>query len=132
MSERIGSWETFIKELNTEVGLSLSDCLSAYYEELTEDYKNKIADFINHCDDWYDIATNAIQQRAKDIYHGNEIAQAIRLVNIFVLFEQTGENLFGLEFRVNFDEEHGCGLKMSENNGTYKVVKIGTGDVSFS
>ena len=57
--------------------------------------------------------------------------QDIELTHIFVLFEQNAEELFGLEFRVEFDIEHGCGIKIRINDGKYDIVEVGTGDVAF-
>ena len=38
----------FLKDLDDEVCITLSDSLSASEEELTEDYKEKIASFVNN------------------------------------------------------------------------------------
>ena len=44
----------------------LSDSLSASEEELTEDYKGKIASFVNNMPQWYSRACNSIIAWAKD------------------------------------------------------------------
>lgn len=68
---------------------------------------------------------------AKDTYKIEACMQDIELTHIFVLFEQNAEELFGLEFRVEFDIEHGCGIKIRINDGKYDIVEVGTGDVAF-
>ncbi len=52
----------------------------------------------------------------------------IMLLDIFVLFEQTSAELYGLEFWVECDVEHGCGLKM---DGNYTILEIGMAEVAF-
>lgn len=50
----------FLKDLDDEVCITLSDSLSASEEELTEDYKEKIASFVNNMPQWYSRACNSI------------------------------------------------------------------------
>ena len=108
----------FLKDLDDEVCITLSDSLSASEEELTEDYKGK-------------RACNSIIAWAKDTYKIDAHVQDIELINIFVLFEQNEDELFGVEFRVEFDVEHGCGIKIKVDNGKYDIIEVGTGDVAF-
>ena len=121
----------FLKDLDDEVCITLSDSLSASEEELTEDYKGKIAFFVNNMPQWYSRACNSIIAWAKDTYKIDAHVQDIELINIFVLFEQNEDELFGVEFRVEFDVEHGCGIKIKVNNGKYDIIEVGTGDVAF-
>lgn len=121
----------FLKDLDDEVCITLSDSLSASEEELTEDYKGKIASFVNNMPQWYSRACNSIIAWAKDTYKIDAHIQDIELINIFVLFEQSEDELFGVEFRVEFDVEHGCGIKIKVNNGKYDIIEVGTGDVAF-
>lgn len=121
----------FLKDLDDEVCITLSDSLSASEEELTEDYKGKIASFVNTMPQWYSRACNSIIAWAKDTYKIDAHVQDIELINIFVLFEQNEDELFGVEFRVEFDVEHGCGIKIKVNNGKYDIIEVGTGDVAF-
>ena len=100
-------------------------------EELTEDYKGKIASFVNNMPQWYSRACNSIIAWAKDTYKIDAHIQDIELINIFVLFEQNEDELFGVEFRVEFDVEHGCGIKIKVDNGKYDIIEVGTGDVAF-
>ncbi|MDC2165702.1 hypothetical protein [Bacteroides thetaiotaomicron] len=121
----------FLKDLDDEVCITLSDSLSASEEELTEDYKEKIASFVNNMPQWYSRACNSIIAWAKDTYKIDAHVQDIELINIFVLFEQNEDELFGVEFRVEFDVEHGCGIKIKVDNGKYDIIEVGTGDVAF-
>ena len=121
----------FLKDLDDEVCITLSDSLSASEEELTEDYKGKIASFVNNMPQWYSRACNPIIAWAKDTYKIDAHVQDIELINIFVLFEQNEDELFGVEFRVEFDVEHGCGIKIKVDNGKYDIIEVGTGDVAF-
>lgn len=121
----------FLKDLDDEVCITLSDSLSASEKELTEDYKGKIASFVNNMPQWYSRAYNSIIAWAKDTYKIDAHVQDIELINIFVLFEQNEDELFGVEFRVEFDVEHGCGIKIKVDNGKYDIIEVGTGDVAF-
>lgn len=121
----------FLKDLDDEVCITLSDSLSASEEELTEDYKGKIASFVNNMPQWYSRACNSIIAWAKDTYKIDAHVQDIELINIFVLFEQNEDELFGVEFRVEFDVEHGGGIKIKVDNGKYDIIEVGTGDVAF-
>lgn len=118
-----------LKGSDTEVCIVLSDSLYASEEKLTEDYKTRISNFINKLPEWYDIAVNAVIQRAKEKYDINTKKDDIELMSIFILFEQNEEELFGLSFRVEFDIEHGCGLKIKGDD--YRITEIGTGDIAF-
>ena len=121
----------FLKDLDREVCITLSDSLATSEEELTVSYKEKIAYFVNNMPQWYSIACNSVITWAKDTYKIDTQPQDIELMCIFVLFEQNADELFGLDFRVKFDIEHGCGIKIKVNNGTYEIIEVGTGDVAF-
>jgi hypothetical protein len=114
-----------------EICLTLSDGLSASEEELTDEYKEKIVSFINNIQDWYNKSVNAVLNYAKQTYEIEAKQEDVRLINIFVLFEQDEDGLFGLEFRTEFDVEHGCGLKIKGKKENYEITNIGTGDVAF-
>lgn len=118
------------KELKKEVRLTLSDGLYASEEDLKEEYRMKIANFINNMSSWYNKAVDAIAQRAGDVYKISDIRENdVELISIFILFEQDEDELYGLNFRVKFDEEHGCGLKIKGND--FEIIEVGTGDVAF-
>ena len=51
------------------------------------------------------------------------------LLHIFVLYEQSDSEVYGLEFRTKFDIEHGCGLKMEGD--TFEIIEIGSADIAF-
>jgi hypothetical protein len=114
-----------------EICLTLSDSLVASEEELTDEYKEKIVNFIDNMQDWYNKSVNAVLNDAKQTYGIESKQEDVRLINIFVLFEQDEDELFGLEFRAEFDIEHGCGLQIMRKNDNFEIVKVGTGDVAF-
>lgn len=55
----------------------------------------------------------------------------IELMGIYILFEQNEYELFGLAFRLEFEIEHGCGIKIKINEGKYEIIEIGTGEVAY-
>ena len=112
-----------------DICVILSDDLNASEETLEEEYKHKIANFINNYNIWYKKTIEKIETWALSQYGHNPKSNEIKLMNIFILFEQQEKELYGLEFRVEFDIEHGCGLKISPNN--LKIIEIGNGDVAF-
>jgi hypothetical protein len=120
---------TFIKRLNSEIGINLSDSLYASEEDLTEEYKTKIANFVNNVDSWYNKSINAILEWAKQEYNIDAQINDLELLNIYVLYEQNDNELYGIEFRTEFDVEHGCGIKILGNS--FEIVEIGTADVAF-
>lgn len=52
-------------------------------------------------------------------------------MGIYILFEQNEYELFGLAFRLEFEIEHGCGIKIKINEGKYEIIEIGTGEVAY-
>lgn len=116
---------------NKEIRLCILDDLEASVEELTDEYKEKIAYFVNSISQWYSAVCNSIISWSKDTYKIDAHLQDIELMCIFVLFEQNADELFGLGFRVEFDVEHGCGIKIKVNDGKYDIIEVGTGDVAF-
>jgi len=123
--------EVFSEYLNKEIRLCILDDLEASVEELTDEYKEKIAYFVNSISQWYSAVCNSIISWSKDTYKIDAHLQDIELMCIFVLFEQNADELFGLGFRVEFDIEHGCGIKIKVNDGKYDIIEVGTGDVAF-
>jgi len=121
----------FSEYLNKKIRLCISDDLEASVEELTDEYKEKIAYFVNSISQWYSAVCNSIISWSKDTYKIDAHLQDIELMCIFVLFEQNADELFGLGFRVEFDVEHGCGIKIKVNDGKYDIIEVGTGDVAF-
>lgn len=121
----------FSEHLNKRIRLCISDELEASEEELTDEYKEKIACFVNSMPQWYSTACDSIVSWVKDTYKIDAHLQEIELNCIFVLFEQDAEELFGLGFRAEFDVEHGCGIKIKGNDGKFDVIEVGPFDVAF-
>ena len=122
----------FISALKKKVRIVLSDDLEASEQELTEEYKEKIVQFLEEISIWYDKTTVAVKQYADNKYSIKDISDSdIELMAIFILFEQDEPALFGLSYRTEFDVEHGCGIKMKGNDQQFKIVEIGCADVAF-
>lgn len=122
----------FISALKKKVRLVLSDDLEASEQELTEEYKEKIVQFLEEISIWYDKTTVAVKQYADNKYSIKDISDSdIELMAIFILFEQDEPDLFGLSFRTEFDVEHGCGIKLKGNDQQFEIVEIGCADVAF-
>lgn len=121
----------FSEYLNKEIRLCISDDLEASVEELTDEYKEKITCFVNSISQWYSAVCNSIVSWAKDTYKIDAHLQDIKLMYIFVLFEQNEDELFGLGFRAEFDIEHGCGIKIKVSDGKYNIIEVGAYDVAF-
>lgn len=129
-----GDLETsvFISALKKKVRLVLSDDLEASEQELTEEYKEKIVQFLEDISIWYNKTIDAVKQYADNKYSIKDISDSdIELMAIFILFEQDEPALFGLSYRTEFDVEHGCGIKLKGNNQQFEIVEIGRADVAF-
>ena len=120
-----------IRKINKKIRLILSDDLDASEEKLSDSYCKKIADFIDNFSKWYNKCMDAIKEWGENIYHINIEYDEIKLLKIFILFEQNECELFGLGFRTEFDIEHGCGIKIKVEDGNYNIVEIGTADIAF-
>ena len=122
----------FISALKKKVRLVLSDDLEASEQELTEEYKEKIVQFLEEISIWYNKTIDAVKQYADNKYSIKDISDSdIELMAIFILFEQDEPTLFGLSFRTEFDVEHGCGIKLKGNDQQFEIVEIGCADVAF-
>jgi len=122
----------FISALKKKVRIVLSDDLEASEQELTEEYKEKIVQFLEEISIWYNKTTVAVKQYADNKYSIKDVSETdIELMAIFILFEQDEPTLFGLSFRTEFDVEHGCGIKLKGNNQQFEIVEIGCADVAF-
>ena len=122
----------FISALKKKVRLVLSDDLEASEQELTEEYKEKIVQFLEEISIWYNKTIDAVKQYADDKYGIKDVSETdIELMAIFILFEQDEPTLFGLSFRTEFDVEHGCGIKLKGNDQQFEIVEIGCADVAF-
>jgi hypothetical protein len=122
----------FLDALKKKVRIVLSDDLEASEQELTEEYKEKIVQFLEEISIWYNKTTIAVKQYADNKYSIKDISDSdIELMAIFILFEQDEPDLFGLSYRTKFDVEHGCGIKLKGNDQQFEIVEIGCVDVAF-
>ena len=122
----------FISALKKKVRLVLSDDLEASEQELTEEYKEKIVQFLEEISIWYNKTIDAVKQYADGKYGIKDVSSNdIELMAIFILFEQDEPALFGLSYRTEFDVEHGCGIKLKGNDQQFEIVEIGCADVAF-
>ena len=122
----------FLDALKKKVRIVLSDDLEASEQELTEEYKEKIVQFLEEISIWYNKTTIAVKQYADNKYSIKDISDSdIELMPIFILFEQDEPDLFGLSYRTKFDVEHGCGIKLKGNDQQFEIVEIGCADVAF-
>ena len=122
----------FLDALKKKVRIVLSDDLEASEQELTEEYKQRIVQFLEEISIWYDKTAVAVKQYADNKYSIKDISDSdIELMAIFILFEQDEPDLFGLSYRTKFDVEHGCGIKLKGNNQQFEIVEIGCADVAF-
>lgn len=122
----------FLDALKKKVRIVLSDDLEASEQELTEEYKEKIVQFLEEISIWYNKTIDAVKQYADNKYSIKDISDSdIELMAIFIRFEQDEPALFGLSYRTEFDVEHGCGIKLKGNNQQFEIFEIGCADVAF-
>ena len=122
----------FISALKKKVRLVLSDDLEASEQQLSEEYKQRIVQFLEEISIWYNKTIDAVKQYADNKYSIKDISDSdIELMAIFILFEQDEPDLFGLSYRTEFDVEHGCGIKLKGNDQQFEIVEIGCADVAF-
>ena len=122
----------FISALKKKVRIVLSDDLEASEQELTEEYKEKIVQFLEEISIWYNKTIDAVKQYADGKYGIKDVSNTdIELMAIFILFEQDEPDLFGLSYRTEFDVEHGCGIKLKGNDQQFEIVEIGCADVAL-
>ena len=122
----------FISALKKKVRIVLSDDLEASEQELTEEYKEKIVQFLEEISIWYNKTIDAVKQYADNKYSIKDISDSdIELMAIFIRFEQDEPALFGLSYRTEFDVEHGCGIKLKGSNQQFEIFEIGCADVAF-
>jgi hypothetical protein len=122
-----------IKNTNLNICVSLSDSLYNSEDDLLEKNKIKIINFIKNIEQWYSKSKNAILEwfNSLEWVKENKVSTKesdLELLHIYILYENDDEELYGLEFRAEFDIEHGCGLKI---NGDYEIIEIGEGDTAF-
>ena len=107
----------------TPITLEISDELEAAYELLHDDYKERLACFINSSDKWFPMACEKIISEVVN-------ADGLKLMTIYVLFEQSqSDSLYGLLFNLDSDREHGRGMMLNGEN--FKILKYGDASVAF-
>ena len=112
-----------IPEEKEKVCLALSDSLEVVNEELTSSYKAKLDHLLDQSSVWYPKALEKIQEEFPELAHA-------RLLSIFILSEQTDIDLiFGLEFGLREDSEHGRELKFSLDS--LEILEYGIGEVAY-
>ena len=112
-----------IPEEREKVCLALSDSLEVINEELTPSYKAKLDNLLDQSSVWYPKALAKIQEEFTEL-------SSARLLSIYILSEQTDIDLiFGLEFGLKEDSEHGRGLKFSLNS--LEILEYGLGEVAY-
>ena len=122
-NEKYCIYGIIINEQVNPIYLKISDELESAYELLQDDYKERIADFVNSSGKWFPIACEKIISEVDN-------ADGLRLISIHVLFEQSqSDSLFGLMFSLDFDREHGRGMML--NGETFEILKYGDADVAF-
>ena len=116
--------EMYVSIPEEKVCLILSDSLEVINEELTLPYyKVKLDNLLDQSSVWYPTALAKIQEEFPELAHA-------RLLSIFILSEQTDIDLiFGLEFGLREDSEHGRGLKFSLNS--LEILEYGLGEVAY-
>ena len=112
-----------IPEEKEKVCLALSDSLEVVNEELTSSYKAKLDNLLDQSSVWYPKALEKIQEEFTDLSHA-------RILSIFILSEQSDVDLiFGLEFGLREDSEHGRGLEFSLKS--LEILEYGLGEVAY-
>ena len=77
----------FLDALKKKVRIVLSDDLEASEQELTEEYKEKIVQFLEEISIWYNKTIDAVKQYADNKYSIKDISDSdIELMAIFILF----------------------------------------------
>lgn len=112
-----------IPEEREKVCFVLSDSLEVINEELTSSYRAKLDNLLDQSSVWYPKALEKIQGEFPDLAHA-------RLLSIFILSEQRDTDLiFGLEFGLREDSDHGRGFKVSLNS--LEILEYGLGEVAY-
>lgn len=117
--------EVYILEQDGEILLYLSDSLEVIDElpDIPKSYEKSITTLVSNSDKWYGKAVNKI---------GNELVNEknIKLMCIYILTEPEEQTLvFGAQFRVSSDIEHGRGMKIRSD--TMEIIEYGLADVAF-
>jgi hypothetical protein len=117
--------ELYILEQDEEILLYLSDSLEVIDElpDIPKSYEKSIMTLVINSDKWYGKAINKISSELD-----NE--KNIKLMCIYILTEPEEQPLiFGLQFRVSSDVEHGRGMKVEAD--TMNIIDYGLADIAF-
>lgn len=105
------------------IELAISDDLDSAYERITLQQQQRIWRFLDQSDIWLTLA----EERIREEFPGNT---ELILVVVRILSELSDEDLvYGLQFWVSKDIEHGRGVKMRE--GDFSIIDYGTAEVSL-
>ena len=90
---------------------------------ISDSLKSKISSVIAKSDIWLQNSINRIKSEVKD-------EGEVQLISIYILSEENMDSLiFGLEFWLSTDEEHGRGMKLRSD--TFEIIDYGLADVAF-
>ena len=119
------STEVSIPEQKDTVILYLSDALEVieYLPDIDQCFENKIISIIKKSESWYKESVNRIKNELEE-------ENKIQLISIYILSEPDEKPLlFGLEFWISLDEEHGRGMKIRSDS--MEIIEYGLADVAF-
>ncbi|ASY39865.1 hypothetical protein [Taylorella equigenitalis] len=111
-----------IPQEENEIFLSISDDLESAYQEISKENQLRIWNFIERSDNWLALAKARIKV---------ELPSAeVQLLRINILSELDEEDLvFGIQFWVSEDREHGRGMKIRHSD--LFIIDYGIADVAL-
>jgi hypothetical protein len=116
-------YDVVLGEQIDPIAIEISDSLKAANEILADDYKNRVANFVNSSKEWFPIALNKIKGEIDNI-------SGLKLMTIYILYEQNqNDSIDGLLFNLDFDREHGRGMMLNGEN--FNILKYGDASVAF-
>lgn len=111
-----------------EIFLSISDDLDSAYEPVGDESRERIRRFIDRVEEWLPVAERRLEADASSIDPADD--EAFKLVRIAILSELADADLvFGLQFRVSGDVEHGRGMKIRESD--FGILDYGSAEVAI-
>lgn len=118
-------FSTLIRLENSEkkIYLTISDDLDSAYEPIKPETQQRIWRFIDQSPVWLPMAEEKIRSEFMTNVE-------IKFLSIYILSELWEEDLvYGLQFWVSEDIEHGRGLKLREND--FSIIDYGLAEVAF-
>ena len=117
-----------------EIFLSISDDLDSAYEPVGDESRERIRRFIDRVEEWLPVAERRLEADASSIDPADDIHpaddEAFKLVRITILSELVDADLvFGLQFWVSGDVEHGRGMKIRESD--FAILDYGSAEVAI-